>query len=240
VTPDWTKSDLINWIAKDRGYRSYLEICSLTTGLGYGGIDHARFARSHRLMYRCPQNHTDGMPIDFRSVGLDISAPIQTIRARGSRYDIILVDSYHEYGASMRDLTDALSLLTDHGTIVVHDCLPPRAEIAGPQFVPGEWCGVSYKAYLDFVFARPDLEYRTVDIDYGCGIIRKSFGWPRLREWWRASREREALIEQWSALGNDYNKTFALHRKNRQLLCNLRSLDDFIAEQERLGSNRAD
>ena len=168
---EWSKSDLINWIARQRGYRSYLELCSVTTGLLYGKLDRTYFAVCHRLMYRCLPDVTDSMPIDFRSVGLDISDCVVSIRQAGHRYDIILVDGFHEYATSMRDLTEALSLLTDNGTIVVHDCLPPAAELAVPNLIAGAWCGVTYKAYLDFVFARTNLEDRAVDIDFGCGVI---------------------------------------------------------------------
>ena len=43
--------------------------------------------------------------------------------------------------------------------------------VASPSPIAGEWCGVSYKAFLDFVLDRNDLDYCTVDIDYGCGVI---------------------------------------------------------------------
>ena len=55
----------------------------------------------------------------------------------------------------------------------MHDCLPPRSEIAVPNYIQGEWCGVSYQAYVDFISQRHDLAVYTVDTDYGCGVIRK-------------------------------------------------------------------
>jgi hypothetical protein len=232
-TSAWTKTDLINWIASQREYRSYLELCTVTSGLRYREIDRNCLAVCHRLIYRCPSGYADELPIDFRSVGLDISECVRVIRERGYRYDIILVDPLHEYGASMRDLTEALGLLTDRGTIVVHDCLPPTAELAGPNFSAGDWCGVTYQAYLDFVFARANLEYRTVDIDYGCGVNRARSGLARVRGWWRMSRRRRALIAQWNALGHDSNKTFNFLQSHKTLISNLRSLDDFIAEEGR-------
>jgi hypothetical protein len=39
-------------------------------------------------------------------------------------------------------------LLTDRGTMVVHDCLPPTPELAVPNFITGGWCGVTYQADL--------------------------------------------------------------------------------------------
>ena len=42
-----------------------------------------------------------------------------------------------------------------------------------PKYIPGEWCGVSYQPYVDFISQRNDLAVYTVDTDYGCGVIRK-------------------------------------------------------------------
>ena len=46
--------------------------------------------------------------------------------------------------------------------------------MASPVWIPGSWCGVAYKALFDFVLARNDFDYRTVNADYGCGIIVKN------------------------------------------------------------------
>jgi hypothetical protein len=115
----------------------------------------------------------DGLPIDYRSTTLDIDACLDQIAAEGLTFDIILVDSWHEYETSWRDLNAAFRLIGEGGILVVHDCLPPCAELAGPDFMPGEWCGVSYQAYIDFVTGRDDLAFYTVDVDYGCGVVLK-------------------------------------------------------------------
>jgi hypothetical protein len=231
-TREWTKSDLINWLATQRQYRSYLELCTVTAGLGYGEIDRGYFEVCHRLMYQCPRDYADGFPIDFRSVGLDISESVRVIREQGYRYDMILVDPLHEYGASMRDLIEALSLLTDRGTMVVHNCLPPSAELAIPNLSADGRCMTS-QAYLDFVFARANLEYQTVDVDSGCGFIRARSGLGRVSEWWRTSRKRKELIEEWHTLRNDARKTSSFLQSHKTLLCNLQSLEDFFQEEGR-------
>ena len=84
------------------------------------------------------------------------------------------MDGWHTYDCTIRDLTLAYDLLADGGVLVVHDCLPPTELMASPAWVPGSWCGVVYKAFLDFVLARNDLDYCTVNLDYGCGIIVKN------------------------------------------------------------------
>ena len=112
-------------------------------------------------------------PIAFRSENQDISECVAELRRRDARYDIILVDPFHDYACSYRDIGLALLLLKDNGSIVVHDVLPPSAgEIISPTFVRGSWCGVTFMAFIDFLM-KQDLQFRTVDCDFGCGIIRK-------------------------------------------------------------------
>lgn len=229
---EWTKAALINRIALHRRYRSYLEICSVTTGHRYGEIDRSILTNCHRLMYRMPEGHSDGMTIDFATAGLDTTGCIREIRARRLRFDIILVDPWHEYDASMRDLRDALSLLKPRGTIVAHDCLPPSEDLASPTYRTGDWAGLTYKAYLDFVTARPEIDYRTVDIDFGCGVIRTRALLARLLERMRASDERKALTAEWNALGDNFSATFRFMQEHKLTLCRLRSIEDFIRDEE--------
>jgi chloramphenicol O-acetyltransferase len=124
-------------------------------------------------MYRCPDGFDDGLPTDYRSNTLDIGESLKKISDEGRRFDIALVDSWHEYETSWRDLVEGFRLIRQGGTLVVHDCLPPRSEIAVPNYIQGEWCGVSYQAYVDFISERHDLAVYTVDTDHGCGVIRK-------------------------------------------------------------------
>ena len=111
-------------------------------------------------MYYCPAGYEDGLAIDFRTEGMNIGECISEISAKGLRYDIILVDPFHDYASSYRDLAAAFDLLDAGGMLVVHDCRPPNIAAATPEFIEGEWCGVTYKAYLDFVFARPECPCR--------------------------------------------------------------------------------
>jgi hypothetical protein len=118
-------------------------------------------------MYRCPDDFDDGLPIDYRSSNFDIGECLKKISEEGRRFDIMLVDSWHEFETSWRDLVEGFWLIRSDGALVVHDCLPPRPEVAVPKYIPGEWCGVSYQAYVDFISERNDLAVYTVDTDYG-------------------------------------------------------------------------
>ena len=91
VTEPCTKADLVNHLAAVHGYRRYLELCSISTGFRFAEIDRSKL-ECHRLMYRCPDQHSDGLGIDLRSPGLDISACLREIERRRLRYDVMLVD----------------------------------------------------------------------------------------------------------------------------------------------------
>lgn len=224
----WTKADLISYLARFRGYRSYLEICTATTGARFGEIEPGLLSTSHRLMYRCPADFSDGHDVHFRSGDLNISECLRTIRAASLHYDVILVDSFHDYDCSYRDLAAAFDLLRTGGTIVVHDCLPPDEAHAMPQFQPGGWCGVSYKAYLDFVLGRRDLDFFTVDTDFGCGIVQKRSVTARIfGGLTRPDETTKTLLRQWKAIGDDYPRAFRFLQQNAVTLLKLKSVEEF-------------
>src|SRR5262249_10308107 len=128
----FAKTDLVHLIAKKLNLRSYLELCTRTTGNFYGEIDQSRFERSRRLMYNCPATFDDGLRIDFRSIDFDISEAIEQLKADSDRVDICLVDGWHTYDCAIRDLITAYDLLSHGGVLVVHDCLPPNEGLASP------------------------------------------------------------------------------------------------------------
>jgi hypothetical protein len=217
----WDKMDIIKYLSKLRDYRTYLEICTPTTGTLYAKIDPSRFDVCHRLMYQCPQDFSDGLKIDFRAADLDIGSCLADIERGGFRYDVILVDPWHEYEASLRDMQAALSLLTDHGSIVIHDCFPPTDDIISPEFVPGSWCGVTFIAYADFVMQNPGLQYQTIDTDFGCGIVRRD---PDSSE----PNRPVVFRDRWNSAKSSPAEAFKFMQMHQYSLLGLGSLDRFI------------
>jgi hypothetical protein len=59
-------------------------------------------------MYRCPDGPRDGMEVDYLSSDLDISECLDAIRRDNLIFDIALIDPFHEYGTSWRDLDEGL------------------------------------------------------------------------------------------------------------------------------------
>ncbi len=112
----------------------------------------------------------------------------------------------------------ALSLLTDTGSIVIHDCYPQTADIISPKFMPGSWCVLIFIAYVDFVAQNNGLEYRTIDTDFGCGVIRKS----------RKLSDTNCPFlfrDQWNSVRNDPNAAFQFMQKYRHSLLILSLID---------------
>src|SRR5580704_1257956 len=130
------KIEIVGLLAAKYEFRRYLELCTPTTGNYYKGLDRRVLSTTHRLMYNCPAGFVDGSTVDFRSDSLEISQCLAEIRGKGLRYDIILVDPFHEYDTSYRDILEAFDLIDEGGMLVVHDCLPPNAAVATPRFIP--------------------------------------------------------------------------------------------------------
>ncbi len=227
------KVDIVHALAERYGLRRYLEFVSITTGHHYREIDLRRFDVCKRLMYRCPPGHRDGLPLDYQSADLDLTAPLAAIRAEVGSFDIMLVDPYHYYDVSLRDLRTAFALLEPGGVMVVHDCLPPNAEIASPTFKPVNWCGETYRAFLDFVLENNDLRYLTVDADYGCGVVRKLPSLPRSAIDRSTGWRRRRRIATWRRAG-DSRAAWRVFDANRKILLRLVSPADFTSGRHNL------
>jgi len=221
------KMDLIHVISKRLGLVNYLELCTHSTGLHYAEIDRSRFHTARRLMYNCPENFDDGLPIDFKVADFEIGPAISKLKRDVNKIDVCLVDGWHTYDCAIRDLTCTYELLADGGVLVVHDCLPPTELSASPIRQPSSWCGVSYKAYLDFVLVRGDLDYCTVDVDFGCGIIFKNRTTNFMEDVF-SSIHRPKLVTDWFSVHHDDQTAFQFFKQNHVELLRLISAKNFV------------
>ena len=218
----FNKTDLIHLISNRLKLRNYLELCTPTAGRRYGEIDRARFRTARRLMYTCSTEFDDGLPIDHKIADLDIEDAVTELKLSADKVDICLVDALHTYDFTIRDLTCAYEILADGGVLVVHDCSPMTEAEASPIFAPCDWCGESYRSYLDFVFTRSDLDYCTVDVDYGCGIIFKN------RTVDMVGPVEPKLAAEWFEVHNDQQLALRFFFKNRARLLRLISGRNFV------------
>ncbi len=96
---------------------------------------------------------------------------------RGCReYDLIFIDALHDEDQCLRDMENALTRLSGHGCVVAHDSNPPTQWHQRPvsKYQPGEeWNGTVWKAVVRFRQAHPDVAVVTLDVDWGCTVIRR-------------------------------------------------------------------
>jgi len=88
-------------------------------------------------------------------------------------FDLIFIDGLHHADQVERDILNALKVLNNKGTIVVHDCNPKTEKM---QLVPQQqpfWTGDVWKTWVKLRATRPDLKMYVIDVDFGCGIIQK-------------------------------------------------------------------
>jgi hypothetical protein len=218
----FNKTDLIHVISSRLKLGNYLELCTPTSGRRYGEVERTRFCTARRLLYNCPTDFDDGQPIDYKVADIYIEEVVSTLKRRHDRVDICLVDGLHTYDCTTRDLTLAYDILSDGGVLVVHDCAPMTEAVASPIFAPDDWSGESYRSYLDFVLTRDDLDYFTVDIDYGCGIIIKN------RAVDMAGPVDLRLVEEWFEIHNDSQAALRFFFKHRARLLRLTSGKNFV------------
>lgn len=154
------RSAILNTLADKYGYQAYLEI-------GQG-------QREQNL---------DWIQCRIR-VGVDpepkLNAAFQMtsddfFTLNNDTFDLVFVDGLHHSGQVERDILNALAILNDNGSIVVHDCNPLAEEyqrVPRPK-KPKSWTGDVWKAWVKFRASRPDLTMFVIDVDFGCGVIRR-------------------------------------------------------------------
>jgi hypothetical protein len=172
-------------------------------------------------MYRRPSSFSDGERVDFSTQAESGEELFSELLKSGERFDLVFVDPWHSYVSSLCDITFGLQLIKDEGLLLIHDCNPPDATCAEPEYRAGDWCGVTFAAYLDVVLFTSSLHYITVDSDYGCGVISKD---NRLTNLYK-SQSTAPLASQWQML--NISQKYAFFDENRSQLLHLISSDTF-------------
>eukprot|EP01037_Dinobryon_pediforme_P005556 gene5556-5611_t len=223
------KFDIINGLGEAFGARRYLEICTPSTGFQFRSVKPSVFETRHRMLYNCPETHDDGMPVSFHTAAPTSHDLVRTLASslhEDELYDIIFVDPFHEYLPSMLDLRGAMCLLKPDGVLVVHDCCPPDAATAVPTPSNGNWCGVTYKAFIDFVLGSRIAGYVTVNADFGCGVVFNHAA--HIPAAWRGDRLPPLLCLEWALLREDDEGCFRFFEKHREQFLNLIAPAEFL------------
>lgn len=95
---------------------------------------------------------------------------------RGTRFDVVFVDGHHTREQALRDIEGGLAHLSADGVVLVHDCNPTNPAAASRDSADaagGGWCGDVWKAIVELRATRSDLSVRTLDCDFGIGVVRR-------------------------------------------------------------------
>jgi len=108
--------------------------------------------------------------------------------------DAALVDGLHEFRQALRDILNLERFMTPLGVIFIHDCNPPTRSHA--EEVTGAWNGDVWKVAWYLRRYRPDLNYCTLDCDWGLGMVS---GFSK-----SAPPPDDSMIERVAALDYDF------------------------------------
>lgn len=150
------RTKIINRLIKLYGYNSYLEI----------GVYKPK--RNFNLI-KCQLKHG----VDPNGCTTYNMTSDEFFATADMDYDIVFVDGRHTEEQSFKDVENALMILKENGTVVMHDCNPPTEWHQRDVKGKGDWNGTVWKAFAKLRMSRRDLSMLTVDCDWGVGIIRR-------------------------------------------------------------------
>lgn len=113
-------------------------------------------------------------------------------------FDLIFIDGLHTAEQVQKDFENAIKILSSNGYIVIHDANPQKEEhTIVPRPTPsGHWNGSCYKFAVQL--ASNWANYKTVDIDNGCGVFYNCFEKFSLqaepKDWNHFNRNRKELL----------------------------------------------
>ena len=186
--------NIINKLIKDNYYKSYLEI-----GYGDGGcFDQIEIETKTSNDIKKGTGSCDYIMSsdDFFSMAKSKNL---------GPFDIIFIDGNHQSEFAKKDLANALDILSDGGTVVMHDCNPTSEPMQNNTPIAGEWTGDVWKVFAQYRSDRDDLEMYVVDTDYGVGVVKKG---------------KQKKLE-----GVEYN--YSYFTNNQQEILNLKTTEEF-------------
>lgn len=163
-------SMIINDLYKKNKYKNILFIRTSTTGMW---LDKLLLNNNvTRILYKVDKIDTK-FTFHKSTTIIDSNDLENTLNLLNNKYDLICIDSFHEYDISKRDFQVISQFLTETGIIFSHDCYPSNKEMSTPNYRFGDWCGETYIAFTELAYNNPDMYCGILQIDTGIGIISK-------------------------------------------------------------------
>jgi len=159
---------IFNDLHKKQNFTDVLFIRTPGTG---GWMDHMLLDKPEinitRITYQIDDNLNNNTNI------LEHSKLESHLISLNKKFDLIIIDPYHRYYESNKDLLMLPSFMTDNGILISHDCFPCKKEYGSPNFIPGSWSGVTYVCLVELAYANPGCWYAVIANDTGVGIMSK-------------------------------------------------------------------
>jgi len=170
-----TRTEVINSFIKKNNYNSYLEIGIDNPDNNFNKINikNKIGVDPYDKKLRVSTHWNDMNRENFSSQIQYVMTSNQFFEQNTQMFDIIFIDGLHLDYQVKKDMESGLKYLNDGGTIVLHDCLPPRYEGQLEKDIGYGWWGTVWKTFALFRIIRPDLKMYTIDTDCGLGIICK-------------------------------------------------------------------
>jgi hypothetical protein len=153
------RTDLLLYITQRFSYQSYLEI-GCFEDINYNILKHL---------------HETSVGVDPQMGGTLRMTSDEFFQQNQQKFDLIFIDGDHNAEQVWKDITNSLMVLNEGGTVVIHD-LNPRVEDrqlpVDQAILPSVWLGDGWRAAVAMRLVS-DYEIVIVDIDLGCGVIRK-------------------------------------------------------------------
>lgn len=95
-----------------------------------------------------------------------------------TKFDVIFIDGLHLADQTYKDIENSLSILSQKGVIILHDCNPPTEYHAREDYnfrnspARGFWNGTTWKAFYKYRY-KPNIYSITFDTDWGVSVISK-------------------------------------------------------------------
>jgi hypothetical protein len=161
---DRARFELLNRLIEVNGYQNYLEIGVRDPTLNF---DKVRAAQK-----QCVDPAPAG-PATFKMTS-DAFFDHLARTSPETRFDLVFVDGLHIADQVERDVANSLRHLAPGGTIVLHDVNPLSRDAQTDDYDGAKrWNGTVWKAWAKLRATAPDLSMCVVDMDEGCGVIRR-------------------------------------------------------------------
>lgn len=163
------RANLINYIIKKQGYKSYLEI-------GLGTVKNFAFINCQNKVGVDPDEQSKAIHKKMNVAGDVFCMTSDKFFSfakpggdTGRTFDCVFLDGLHHADQVRKDIINAWECLTDGGVLILHDTNPHSEEITHVPRLTKEWTGDVYKAVNQV-----NNDKFTLKDDHGVTIIRKT------------------------------------------------------------------